>query len=76
MTATSLAILLAWVGVLVCLALAFVFIRNPEDGLRQTQHRLEKLPQVMVDRYLCFAFFSAGGARLGAMRTIFFLSAG
>lgn len=35
--------------------LAWAFWTDPDTGLEQTTHRLEKLPLVMADRYTAFA---------------------
>ncbi len=35
--------------------LAWAFWSDPERGLAQTTHRVEKLPYVMADRYTAFA---------------------
>ena len=43
------------VTVLILGYMAFLFWRDPQDGLAQTTHRVELLPQVMADRYTAFA---------------------
>ena len=43
------------VTVLILAAMAVAFWRDPEEGLRQTTHRVELLPRVMADRYTAFA---------------------
>lgn len=40
---------------LVLTALAATFWANPAAGMRQTTHRLDKLPLVMANRYTAFA---------------------
>lgn len=42
-------------AVLVLGGLTVLFWRDPIDGMRQTTHRLECLPQVMTDRYAALA---------------------
>ena len=43
------------VTVLILALLAWAFWTDPDKGLEQTTHRLEKLPLVMADRYTAFA---------------------
>jgi hypothetical protein len=43
------------VTVLILALLAWAFWTDPDKGLEQTTHRLEKLPTVMADRYTAFA---------------------
>ena len=43
------------VTVLILAALAWAFWSDPQRGLAQTTHRIEKLPTVMADRYTAFA---------------------
>lgn len=38
--------------------MAFLFWRDPKDGMRQTTHRVEMLPRVMADRYTAFAILA------------------
>lgn len=40
---------------LILAVLAWAFWTDPDRGLDQTTHRLEKLPLVMADRYTAFA---------------------
>jgi hypothetical protein len=47
----TLTLVLSAIGVLVVGYLAFIFWRDPEDGLRQATHRRELLPLVLADRY-------------------------
>jgi hypothetical protein len=46
------------VTVLILALLAWAFWTDPDKGLAQTTHRLEKLPYVMADRYTAFAFLA------------------
>lgn len=55
MTLTLLTTLCGVVTFLILTALAYAFWTDPEKGLTQTTHRLEKLPLVMADRYTAFA---------------------
>jgi hypothetical protein len=43
------------VTVVILALLAWAFWTDPDKGLEQTTHRLEKLPLVMADRYTAFA---------------------
>ena len=49
-------------GALVTGYLAFIFIRSPERGMAEATHRPEKLPLVMIDRYISFAFLALAAA--------------
>lgn len=40
--------------------MAYLFWTDPARGLRETTHRLEKLPTVMADRYTAFAALAVG----------------
>lgn len=55
MSLTLLTTLCGGVTVLILAALAWAFWSDPQRGLEQTTHRLEKLPLVMADRYTAFA---------------------
>jgi ABC-type spermidine/putrescine transport system permease subunit II len=46
------------VTVLILAAMAVAFWRDPDEGLRQTTHRVELLPRVMADRYTAFAILA------------------
>lgn len=52
------ALLCGAVTVLILAAMAVAFWRDPDDGLRQTTHRIELLPRVMADRYTAFALLA------------------
>lgn len=54
----GLAYILAWIGALITGGIALVCLRDPVAGLAYLNHRAEKLPQVMLDRYLAFFGFS------------------
>jgi hypothetical protein len=55
MTLTLLTTICGGVTVLILALLAWAFWTDPDKGLEQTTHRLEKLPTVMADRYTAFA---------------------
>ena len=55
MSLSLLATICGGISVLILAILAWAFWSNPERGLEQTTHRLEKLPLVMADRYTAFA---------------------
>ena len=52
---TLLVTLCGIVTILILGYMAYLFWRDPQDGLAQTTHRVEMLPQVMADRYTAFA---------------------
>ena len=58
MTLTLLTTICGGVTVLILTLLAWAFWTDPDKGLEQTTHRLEKLPYVMADRYTAFAFLA------------------
>ncbi len=70
MTLDGAAIALSGVGILVTGALALLFLRDPIDGLVKTNHRLEKLPEVMTDRYIAFTVLAAGATIYGDLNVI------
>ncbi|NKB28092.1 MAG: hypothetical protein GKR99_11275 [Rhodobacteraceae bacterium] len=55
---TLLVTLCGIVTILILGYMAFLFWRDPEDGLAQTTHRVELLPRVMADRYTAFAILA------------------
>ena len=55
MSLTLLTTICGGVTVLILALLAWAFWTDPDKGLEQTTHRLEKLPLVMADRYTAFA---------------------
>lgn len=73
MSLAQVAISLSGIGVLVTGALALLFLRDPVRGMAQTTHRPEKLPEVMADRYIAFAFLAAGATVYGDMSVIAWL---
>jgi len=58
LTFTLLTTICGGITVLILAALAWAFWSDPDRGLEQTTHRLEKLPSVMADRYTAFAFLA------------------
>ena len=70
MTLTSLAIALSGAGVLVTGALAALFLRDPVAGMAQTTHRLEKLPEVMADRYVGMVVLALAATLYGDLKVI------
>ena len=75
MTLAQLAIILSAAGVLMTGFLAVIFLRDPIAGLAQTTHRAEKLPDVMTDRYVAFAFLALGATIYGDFKVIAWLFA-
>ena len=55
---TVLVTLCGIITVLILGYMAFLFLRDPTDGMRQTTHRVEMLPRVMADRYTAFAILA------------------
>ena len=49
-------------GALVTGYLAVIFMRDPVRGMAEATHRPEKLPLVMIDRYIAFAFLALAAA--------------
>lgn len=70
MTLAAVAIALSGVGIVVTGALAFLFLRDPVAGMAQTTHRLEKLPEVMADRYIALAMLALGATLYGDLKVI------
>ncbi len=70
MTLTQLAIIMSGAGILVMGYLAVIFWRDPVKGLEWSTHRAEKLPLVMIDRYIAFAILAAGAMFYGDMLVI------
>lgn len=64
------------IGVVLVGYMAFLFWTDPAKGLRETTHRLEKLPYVLADRYTAFAVLGLGMIFFGnnAIITVYFLS--
>ena len=56
--------------------MAYLFWTNPERGLAETTHRIEKLPYVLADRYTAFAVLGAGMLVFGdfPIITVYFLA--
>jgi len=56
--------------------MAFLFWSNPERGLAETTHRIEKLPYVLADRYTAFAVMGIGMLAFGdyPIITVYFLA--
>jgi hypothetical protein len=75
MTLPTLALILSWVGVAVTLALAAAFLISPAFGMAQAQHRVERLPRVMTDRYIAFVALALGAALYGDLAVIAYLFA-
>ena len=70
MTLAGAAIALSGVGILVTGALALMFLRDPVAGMAQTTHRIDKLPEVMADRYIAFAMLALGATLYGDLKVI------
>ena len=74
-TPPSLALTLSGVGVAVTGTLAALFIRNPAQGMVQTTHHAEQLPQVMTGRYIALTLLALGATIHANMVVIAFLFA-
>ena len=70
MTLEGAAIALSGMGILVTGVLALLFLRDPVAGMAQTTHRLEKLPEVMADRYIALMILTIGATLYGDMKVI------
>lgn len=75
MTLADTAVALSGVGILVTGVLALLFLRDPVAGMAQTTHRLEKLPEVMADRYVALCMLTIGATFYGDLNVIAFLFA-
>lgn len=70
MTLTQVTIALSGAGALFMGGLSFMFMRDPVAGLAQTTHRLEKLPEVMADRYIAFTVLALAATLYGDFKVI------
>jgi hypothetical protein len=75
MTLSTLALILSWLGVTITLALAISFLVSPAFGMAQAQHRLERLPWVMTDRYVAFVALALGATLYGDLKVTAYLFA-
>ena len=73
MTLPWFAAVLPWVGVAVTFVLAAAFLFSPAFGMAQAQHRLERLPRVMTDRYIAFVALALGATLYGDMMVTAYL---
>lgn len=60
MTAPVPLLVLLGVGAVLTGLLAYAFWRDPVKGMADATHRPEKLPLVMVDRYIAVTIFQIG----------------
>ena len=76
MTLSLLVTALLAIGVVLVGYMAFLFWTNPDRGLKETTHRVEKLPYVLADRYTAFAVMGLGMIAFGdyPIITVYFLS--
>jgi len=58
MSLTLLTTLCGLITFVILALLAYAFWSDPDKGLTQTTHRLEKLPLIMADRYTAFAILA------------------
>ena len=72
-TLSTVAVTLA--GAAVTGTLATLFLRNPAQGMAQTTHHAEQLPQVMTGRYIALTLLALGATLYGDMAVIAFLFA-
>jgi hypothetical protein len=75
MTLSTLALILSWLGVAITLALAISFLVSPAFGMAQAQHRPERLPRVMTDRYVAFVALALGATLYGDLKVTAYLFA-
>lgn len=71
----TLALTLSGVGVAVTGTLAALFVRNPAQGMQQTTHHAEQLPQVMTGRYVALTLLALGATIHANMAVIAYLFA-
>ena len=74
-TLSTLALIGSGLGVAVTGTLAALFIRNPVQGMLQTTHHADQLPQVMTGRYIALTLLALGATIYGNMVVIAFLFA-
>ena len=74
-TLSTLALFGSSAGVAVTGTLAALFIRNPVQGMLQTTHHAEQLPQVMTGRYVALTLLALGATIHGNMAVIAYLFA-
>ncbi|MDT8327353.1 MAG: hypothetical protein RQ750_08225 [Roseovarius sp.] len=70
MTLTSLAIALSGAGVLVTGGLSALFLRAPVAGMAAAQHRADKLPEVMADRFVGMGVLALAATLYGDLKVI------
>ncbi|WP_299350054.1 hypothetical protein [uncultured Shimia sp.] len=63
-------VLLLGVGALMVFALAYAFYSDPEQGMAQATHRPEKLPLVMIDRYIAVGVIQIGLIFFGSLEMV------
>ena len=56
---TTTALICGWLATALLVYMAFLYWRDPQNGLEQTTHRLESLPLVLANRYTAFAILGA-----------------
>lgn len=55
----TIALICGWLATALLAYMAVLFWRDPENGLKQTTHKLENLPLVLANRYTAFAIIGA-----------------
>ncbi|WP_135503454.1 hypothetical protein [Roseovarius aestuariivivens] len=70
MTLADATIALAGIGALSFAVLAVLYMRDAAEGLSFSGHRMEKLPEVMTDRYVAFALLTLFAALYGDLAVI------
>ena len=58
------------IGAAIVFGLAWAFYKNPEAGMAQATHRPEKLPLVMIDRYIAVGIIQIGLILFGSLEMI------
>jgi len=76
MTLSAVITVFLWIAVALVGVLAYLFWTDPERGLAESTHRLEKLPLVMADRYTAFGVLGLGMLAFGdyPIITVYFLA--
>jgi hypothetical protein len=75
MSLATLAILLSAIGIPLSWSIAFAYLKDPAEGMKKTEHRLDCLPLVMTDRYVVLALLATAATVYRDLYVIAFLGA-
>lgn len=56
---TTIALICGWLATALLAYMAVLFWRDPDNGLKQTTHKVDNLPLVLANRYTAFAILGA-----------------